>query len=550
MMKSLIPVFFGAAIATLGLVSSPTVRAENLYNLMMIGSQLDVCSSMQSDRCTSTSWIKANDMRTTRLFQLSDVRRKEATRSAIWPENREEVRVQLAAALEEMAPYFGRGVVSEHRFVERLRSRAYQYLLVQLSEAEYQRLLDNLELRHSDGLHDVANLTESTATTRDMVEDFVTMLKPLAGNKKPHIALVTAAARNSYEPIERYISIFEQAGAEVTWLPVDAVVARAQAEGKCDKLEPLRREMQGNFDRDRVNPSRHEQQVSYCVNENSWEETLGHSHGVFFVDGRADRLRDAFIIDQEPTRLMRVMLGRYLQGSLVVGAEGHASAALVSANMITNGSSQEALLSGAHARKAPAEMCDLDSSCPRDLGPNSLTYEALGGLGFFNFGIVDTDMSQAGRQVRMMRVAQTTGTPLAIGIDRNTALQVNTAQGYFKVIGDEGLFVSEGAQGTEDLLAGSFHYMRHGSTGQLSRQGMREISLAKLPSQRQESLTIRFLDDTGIYDNLGTLCNRGESRLLQEKNELIMQITDDSEVSAVLGRCQIVNAILGVSRSG
>lgn len=546
-MKSLIPVIFGAAIASVAMTHSGTVRAENLYNLMMIGSELEVCSSLQSDRCMSTSWIKANDMRTTRLFQLSDVRRKEATRSSIWPQQREEIRAQLATALEELATYFGRGVVSEHRFVERLRSRAYQTLLMQLSEAEYQRLLDNLELRHTDGVQEVANLAQSPATTRDMVEEFVAMLKPLAQTKKPRITLVTAAARNSYDPIERYTGIFEQAGAEVTWLPVDAVVARAQAEGKCTELESLRRDMQGNYDRDRVNPARHEQQLKYCTSDTAWEDMLGRSHGVFFVDGRADNLRDAFIVDQEPTRLMRVMLGRYMQGSLIIGAEGHASAALVTGNMITNGTSREALASGAHARKAPPEMCDLDASCPRDLGPNSVTYEALGGLSIFSFGVVDTNMSQAGRQIRMMRVAQTTGTPLAIGIDGNTALQVNTAQGYFRVIGDEGIFVNEGAQGTDTLLAGTFHYMRHGSSGKISRQGVTDIHLAELPSRRQESLTIRFLDDTGIYDNLGTLCSRGESRLLQDKAELIMQTNDSSTVSNVLGRCQVVNAVLGVA---
>lgn len=546
-MKSLISVVFGAVIATFTLTNSAAVRADNLYNLMMIGSKLEICSSMQGDRCMSTSWVQANDMRTARLFQLSDVRRKEATRSAIWPQDREEIRIQLAAALEEMATYFGRGVVPEQRFVERLRSRAYQTLLMELSEAEYQRLLDNLELRHTDGVLEVANLAQSPATTRDMVEEFVAMLKPLAGTKKPRIALVTAAARNSYEPIARYTGMFEQAGAEVTWLPADATVARAQAEGACDNLESLRRTLHGTYDRDRVNSARHNEQLTYCKNTNAWEDILGHAHGVFFVDGRADRLRDAFIVDQEPTRLMRVMLGRYLQGSLIVGAEGHASAALVTGNMITNGTSREGLLSGAYARKAPPEMCDLDASCPRDLGPNSVTYEALGGLGFFGFGIVDTNMSQAGHQVRMMRVAQATGTPLAIGIDAGTALQVNTAQGYFRVIGDHGLFVNEGTQGTDKLMAGTFHYMRHGSSGKISRQGLSEITLADLPSKHQESLTIRFLDDTGIYDNLGTLCSRGESRLLQDKAELIMQVTDDSTVSNVLGRCQVVNAVLGVA---
>lgn len=546
-MKFLMPLLVSISLSAIGLTHSTSVRAENMYNLMMMGSQLELCSSMQSDKCDTPSWIQANDMRTARLFQLSDVRRKEATRQAIWPKEREEISQQLATALEEMATYFGRGVVPEYRFVERLRSRAYQTLLMELSEAEYQRLLDNLELRHADGLHEVASLEHSSATTRDMVEEFVAMLKPFVRNGKPRIALVTAAARNSFEPIERYTGIFEQAGADVTWLPIDATVSRAQAAGRCTELEQLRRTMHGTYDRDRVNPQRHAQQQDFCANDTAWESILGQAHGVFFVDGRADNLRDAFIVDQEPTRLMRVLLGRYLEGSLVIGAEGEASAALVAANMITNGTSREALNEGAFARHAPPEMCDLDNSCPRDLGPNSLTYEPLGGLGVFNFGLVDTRMSQAGRQVRMLRTAQVTGAALAIGIDENTALQVNTARGYFQVIGDNGVFVGENVQGSDILLGASFHYLRHGSTGDITRQGLSNIKLASLPSVRQESLTIRFLDDTGIYDNLGTLCNRGASRLLQDHAELIMQTTDASEVSAVMGRCQVVNGVLGVA---
>lgn len=547
-MKFLSSIFVASTFIFLGSIQNAAASTDKLYNLMLLGSKLEICSSMQASACETTGWIQANEMRTTRLFQLTDVRRKEATRQAIWPESRNEVRVQLAEALEEMATYFGRGVVPEHRFVERLHSRAYQALLMALSEAEYQRVLDNLELRHTDGLHDVVNLAQSSATTRDMVSDFAAMLQPLAGKNKPRLALVTAAARNSYEPIERYMGAFEQAGVEVTWLPIDAVVARAQADKQCHELETLRRKMQGTYDRDRVNAPRHQQQVQFCNDATAWENILGQAHGVFFVDGRADRLRDAFILDQEPSRLMRVLLGRYLQGSLIIGAEGHASAALVGANMITNGTSAEALKTGAYAQKAPPELCDLDQSCPRDLGPNSLTYEAMGGLGIFNFGILDTDMSEAGRQVRMMRVAQATGTPLAIGIDRHTALFVNTARGYFAVQGDNGIFVAEGAQGNDALLASNFHYLRHGATGELSRLGMRNIQLAELPSRRQESLTIRFLDDTGIYDNLGTLCNRGSSKLLQGTNELIMQTNDDSTVSAILGRCQVVHALLGVAR--
>lgn len=535
----------GSPITSYAMQVKPT---EEMYNMLLLGSPLEICSSMQSNRCQSTDWIKANDMRTARLFQLTDVRRKEATRSSIWPKAREEVRVELAEALEEMAEYFGRGVVPEYRFVERFRSRAYQSLLMELSEAEYQRLLDNLELRHTESLLDVAHLEQSDTFTKNMATKFVDMLKPLAQNKQPTLLLVTAAARDAYEPVQRYQDLFEQAGARVIWLPLDPAVAFAQVFEQCHELESIRRKKDGVYDRDRVTPSRHKTQTNYCKDAHAWEAMLGQSHGIYFIDGAAQRLRDAFIQEQEPTRLLRVIAGRYVQGSLVVGAEGGAVAALVAENMLSHGTSKSALVEGAHARRAPAELCDLDESCPRDLGPDSLTYEAMGGLGLYNFGILDTAVSEKGRQVRMLRLAQTTGSAFALGVDEKTALLLNTARGYFKVAGENGLFAIEGAQGNEDLLASSFHYLRSGSKGFMSKQGLTAIQFGELKSQRQESLTIRFLDDTGIYDNLGTLCSRGKTSLLHHTHELVMQTSEESKVSDVLGRCQIQQGFIGVAK--
>ncbi|WP_113907600.1 hypothetical protein [Aliidiomarina celeris] len=545
-MKFLTPVVLSTVLlaATFG-----SARADTLHNLMLIGSELEICSSMESQHCVNNEWIVANDMRTARLFQLTDVRRREATSQAIWPRERNDMRNRVASALEELAEYFGRGVVPDYRFIERLRSRAYLDLLMELSEAEYERILDRLELARVPGLNDVANVSESPAHTQELMQAFKTMLEPLAGDNTPNVVLITAAARDSFSAVERYTSAFEQIGVKVTWLPVSAVVTRAQQSNQCENLESLRRTMLGTFDRDRVNAAFHEQQVAYCKS-NAWQDTLANAQGVFFVDGRADRLRDAFVVEQEPTPLLRGILQRYFDGSLVMAAEGGAAQGLVANNMVTNGTSRDAMLNGANARPAPPLDCDLEGNCPRGLNANSLTYDTLGGLKVYNYGVVDTDVSQRGLQIRMMRIAQATGTPLALGIDRHTALLVNTAQGFFRVVGENGVFGLENAQGTDRMLAGSFHYLMRGATGRISSTGLSEVELVEQSNQRIEEVTNRFLGNSGIKDSLDSLCRRGNARLLQENIELVMQTTDDSTVLPATRRCQVLNATIGVQRTG
>ncbi|MCC5854792.1 MAG: hypothetical protein JJU10_03810 [Idiomarina sp.] len=544
-MKSLI----SGITALMALALATTASAESrTYNLLLAGSELEICSSMNAERCLSDDWIEANEMRTSRLFQLTDVRRKEALRSAIWPSDRADIRGKLSDALEQMAEYFGRGVVPEQRFVERFRGRAHLPLLMELSEAEYERVLDNLELRRLDGLYDVANLAQSPASTREVINEFMSMLQPLAGrDNPPRIVLVTGAARDSFAAVERYVGAFEQAGAEVTWLPVDAVVTEAQSRGQCGRIESLRRSMNGTYDRDRVNPDLHARQVAYCEDATAWESIIENAHGVFFTHGRADRLRRAFGDEQGVTPLLRALQERFVAGTLVVAAEGEAINAMSRVNMLTNGSSREALNSGAHPRPAPTPGCELDNTCPRDLNADSLTYDTRGGLGFYGYGLVDFDTSYRGRQLRLMRLAQHTGTPVGVGIDRHTALQVNSGTGHFRVLGDEGVFMIQGAQGVESLIAGSFHYLQGDSTGTLSGQGVSDVTLAAQRSRRIESTTTRFIGDTGIIDSLETLCRRGSVRLLQDRVELLMRTGDDSEVAVTGGRCQVYNGVIGVA---
>ncbi|MFU8785278.1 cyanophycinase [Aliidiomarina sp.] len=553
------------SLASMGLLfSSASAEADSnnssanpQWNLMLVGSELQICSSMNAQHCNSNEWIVANDMRTARLFQLTDVRRREALRQAIWPRERDGVREELDIAMREMVDYFGRGVVPEQRLVERLRSRAYLELVMRLSDAEYNRILDNIEMPRLEGLNEVVNLNETKSNSAEFIRNFVAMAEQLKGNATErtdaaNILVVTAGERDSFRNIDTYLGAFTQAGANAQWLPIDIAVTALQQNGgenACRGLESQRRELSGSYDRDRVNPQRHAEQQAFCNDKDAWQALLANADGVFFTGGSADKLRRVLLPNGEATPVLRGLRERFDAGNLAVGGAGAGAQALVSANMITNGRSGEGMRSGAIASGAPAAGCEFDNTCPRGLNQHSLTYEPLGGVGVYRIGIVDTDVSMRGRQARMLRVAAETNTPLAMGIDANTAVLMNSRSGVFSVIGDEGALFLEGAQQVGTMLAATFHYLRTGSMGRMAGSRVSAVVMAEQPPMRLETTTNRFLDDTGFYDNFDVVCRGNRQlRLLQSEFQLVLQATDASELELSRSRCQVYNGVIGISQ--
>ena len=308
---------------------------------MLTGSELRLCSSMNSDYCSSTDWINANEMRTARLFQLTDVRRREALRRAVWPRERDEVREELSVVLEEMVDFFllavwCQSIASSNVF----RSRAYLDLLMRLSEAEYDRVLDNLEMPRLEGLDEHVNL----AANADYSAEFVTRFVAMAADQqqrngregKPLILVVTAGERDTFRSVDSHVAAFKQAGADAVWLPADVAVRAAREANECRALESYRRQLSGNYDRDRVHPSRHAEQLAYCSNVAQAEQLIQQASAVFFTGGSAQRLFRALQGSAE----LALLQTRFSEGKLAVGGGAGAGAqAMVATNMLTNGHS-------------------------------------------------------------------------------------------------------------------------------------------------------------------------------------------------------------------
>lgn len=158
-----------------------------------------------------------------------------------------------------------------------------------------------------------------------------------------------------------------------------------------------------------------------------------------FTGGDQSFITDCFF-NEEPvaqtrtdTALIQALRDQFDAGAVIAGTSAGTAVQPV-APMITNGETYEALRDG---------TVSFVGSPPFD---NTLYYNPLGGLGFFEYGLIDSHFSERGRQGRMIRLAADLGIEMTYGIDENTALVVTEAgipEVNFKVLGEGGVFISD-----------------------------------------------------------------------------------------------------------
>ena len=117
-------------------------------------------------------------------------------------------------------------------------------------------------------------------------------------------------------------------------------------------------------------------------------------------------------------------------------------------------------------------------------------------------------------------------------------------------MGNGAVTIFEQATGNQQMVGGAFHFLNRGATGLLQRTQATNISVTEQPRFRPESITTRFLDDTGVVDNLARLCEgRDRLQLLQDDFVLMMQTNEASTAKGSLGRCQVINGVVGIARN-
>ena len=158
-----------------------------------------------------------------------------------------------------------------------------------------------------------------------------------------------------------------------------------------------------------------------------------------FTGGDQSFITDCFF-NEDPiaqtrsdTALIQALREQFDAGAVIAGTSAGTAVQPIEP-MITNGETYEAL------RDGPVSFV---GSPPFD---NTLYYNPLGGLGFFEYGLIDSHFSERGRQGRIIRLAAELGVDTVYGVDENTALVVTgtgTSEVRFEVLGQGGVFIAD-----------------------------------------------------------------------------------------------------------
>lgn len=417
-------------------------------HLLLAGGSLSVCSSVNRSACrTDVAWPSQAMKGRAFSVETGAIRR---LHTALEPHMPPDMLRQLVLALMQMASVAPQNL-SQADLTRLFRALDFQVessaqllsgrtgadrRVVVDGEAIYQGLSD----RHWNAVLDHMEIMPPSATGRRRVEHvdikasrseaavdiytrFVAMARAASGRATPRIAISTAASRDPYDAIDYYQGIFEQLGAEVTWLPLDAAVARARRAGQCDRLADWQARVQGAFERDRIHPQRYAAQQDFCLKDNAGPTLLEQSDGLFLNGGDQWLTLNAFgpVGSREPE--FEILAERLEHGRMVLGGTSAGTAVQAAGVMISNGDSATALIESGFNRPPPPAGCDRDASCPDGLTSGSLTWHEGGGLSTFAPGVVDTHFSERNRQFRLLQLLALTGQRLGWGIDEATALE-------------------------------------------------------------------------------------------------------------------------------
>lgn len=257
-------------------------------------------------------------------------------------------------------------------------------------------------------------LSDSTdADAVGIYEAFVEQARAASGDETPTVLVMTSSSANSYAAADYYVGLFEQAGADARWLPLDRAYRRAHDEGQCDWLAAYHSDYASAAHLDLLYPDYFNDHMTAC--EQGIQETIASADGLFINGGDQVRSFDALVtfdgeVRQNSAELEQI-LERQQAGELVVGGTsagaavqsgGQLSAAASTNPMITAGSAHDALVNG------------YDSS----------NHEATGGMGTFPWGVTDTHFSERARETRLIRLVEQAGVRFGFGVDETTALSV------------------------------------------------------------------------------------------------------------------------------
>ncbi len=266
-----------------------------------------------------------------------------------------------------------------------------------------------------------------------------------AANLKPTLLLLTSSSYNPFEWVDYYQQVFEFAGANVVWLPLEPAMAR----GRCDDLTSNRLRLNGQLRRAERYPELAAYQRKLCDNPAALQDLVEQADAVFINGGDQSLTMRALTdaqgnwtplaarllsrVEHEGIPLAGSSAGTAIQGGRAKNRDG--AGGLV---MVSGGQSSHALRFGAQALDIDAPICRATRSChyqtqtpsqeqPAYLAEAALTYHPELGLRLFDLAVTDTHFRERNREGRMLRLLHDSKSAAGVGVDEATVLRADFA---------------------------------------------------------------------------------------------------------------------------
>ena len=483
--------------------------AEQSQTLILVGSELSSCSSLNMQQCDKNTQIAG---KAEHLFSVTAEKVKKITQQ--WPSTNQEVKsstvkVLLAIKAKSSASITKPALLWHWRDIDNTQ-------LNSLSEQEYHFVMDMLEVPQfsSQGqrLAEQVNPSLNNEPAINNILQFITGSLKVA-NEQPSVLAITAASRDPYAAADFTQGLLSTASVNSQWLALTPALVKAITTNTCEKLPQYRQSEMRLYNREAIYPDRIQAENTLCSNGvNSLVKLINNSTGVIFNNGEQDLTRSVLFDENNQAYPWT----KALQTRPVVIGSG-AGAAIQSGGKNTSGNIAT-ITKGSSLLALQADIND------------SSMFNLAGGLATFNYGMIDTHFSEQNRTLRLATVLDKTQQKFGFGIDEATALVVikSSAGNLITVIGKSGVVYLK-AKGNQHY---NYSYWPAGSVIDIANEdftlsqrsinkALASIKIPALPLQRFGSI----LTNAKLRSLIQAMCLSQEQSTVAQQDQFILSLS-------------------------
>lgn len=502
-------------------LSLNTVAQEQSQTLILVGSTLDVCSSSNNKDCINSQQIEGKQRS---WFKVTKAKIKQINLN--WPTNNTN---NKSAAVQSLTKMLNKSTkpLSKSDLLWQWRDINNEGLN-SLSKQEYNFVIDMLEEFKADKVQ-VNTALNAQDSTNNILQFISGSLK--VNNPNPSMLVITASSKDPYSTANRSTALFDSTNINTQWLALTPALAKAITTNSCNNLPALRQSEMGVYNREVIYPEQTKAEMALCKGGvHALTSLIKNSTGVMFNDGDVSLTRKV-LFDQNNNPYLWTQA---LQSRPVIVGEGAGSlvqSAAAKSNLntaIVTGGSSFGALRGDKATKQ-----------------QQLTYTTAGGLGSFNYGLLDSQFSEQNRTLRLATLLSKTSTKAksdkqlqqGFGIDENTALVVIKSPGsnLITVLGSGGVVhltanTQGKTKGPKTLYyysywpAGSVIDIKNNKFSLSERtlsQALPSVKIPPLPVQRFSNI----LTDAKLRSLTQAMCLSQEQSAVGQQDEFLINLT-------------------------